>query len=220
MFKFKKITIFTSGLILLLTFTAFGCKKDESATEESDDSSTVQSNESITYNQTEEQTNDNSSEEAASEEEGENNNNNSNSTNTSEAANDTSESEKSDDDKLLLEQAEKLAEIFGTFTNKDKESYNNLKELKEYSTEKLQEWLDEKSSIPIDSQASFYGVTTEVMSSVILEKSSKKSKILITAKREEITSASSSPKVSYKVLLMLFNKVKEDWKLDGLYWQD
>lgn len=215
MIKFLKIS--STSLILLLVLTAFGCKEQ---TDSQVDSNAIQSNidstEQITYSQSEVE---NSTEETANAIEQDNLNDNTGDESNIENQKDVNSSN-SDDETLLLEKAEKLAEIFGTFTNKDKEAYKNLKDLKQYSTDKLNLWIDGKSKVPIDSKAAFYGVTTSALSSVFLEQSNSKSKILITAKKEEITSTSNIPKLSYKVLLMFFEKSGDVWKLSGIYWQE
>ena len=211
------ITIFFS-LTFVVLFTAFGCKEQEEQQDVSLSSENVGSTEQVTYDQAELE--DAQPEESEkSEEENANSKAEDNSTNKDEENTNSSESA-DNDEKLLLKQAEKLAEIFGTYTNKDKNTYKNLKDLKQYSTTKLKKWFDEKSEIPIDSNASFYGVTTSALSSVLLEQSNSKSEILIMVKKEEITSTNSTPKVSYQVILMSFEKSEEEWKLSGIYWQD
>ncbi len=208
MFKYLKysITIIFSLMILVL-LTAFGCKKQEDSTGSSDSQTSVDSTEQITYNQIEP---DNT---VATE----------NSQITDSNADNTGNQDNSiqnNEDTLFLEKAEKLAEIFGTFTNKDKEAYKNLKDLKQYSNDKLVKWIDDKSKMPIDSSTPFYGMTTSALSSVFISQDSSKSKILVTVKREEITASSNTPKVSYKIILTTFEKSGEDWKLSGIYWQD
>ncbi|NQU99252.1 MAG: hypothetical protein HQ538_00810 [Parcubacteria group bacterium] len=204
----NKFKIVLFSVIILLIFTAFGCKEQESSEDSSNSVlSNTQLDEGVVYNQAEEQNNVQ--------------NENKEDTTTQDESNDSSATNnESDDETLLLKQSEKLAEIYGTYTNKDKTSYKNLKDIRQNCTVKLQDWIDEISSIQIDKNASFYGVTTEALSSIVLEKSKSKSKILVTTRREEITSNSNTPKISYKVLLMLFEKIGENWKLDGIYWQD
>lgn len=129
-----------------------------------------------------------------------------------------------DEEQMLQKQAEKLAQIYGTFTNKDKEPYKNYKELKNYATTRMQAWLDSQIKKPIeeDENAPFYGVTVKALSSAIIESSANAKKILVMVKKEEITSTRPTPQVSYKILLVQFVKEKEneEWKLDGIYWQE
>lgn len=134
----------------------------------------------------------------------------------------TPEVKTTDEDLTLKQQAEKFAEIYGTYTNKDKEPYKNFKELKPYATTKMQAWLDtylQTKKSPEESDAPFYGVTTKALSSAVIESSADAKKILVTVKQEEITSKRATPQVSYKILLLNFKREKEEWKLDGIYWQ-
>lgn len=124
-----------------------------------------------------------------------------------------------EEDASLIAEAEKLTEIYGTFTNKDKEPYKNLREIKKYATTKTQAFLDEQMKKQIDSGAPFYGVTTKVLSSAMLESSGNAKKILVTVKKEEITSDKATPRTSYKMILINYVKEKEEWKVDGMYWQ-
>lgn len=131
----------------------------------------------------------------------------------------TSVTEPTDDDTALKNKAEKLAEIFGTYTNKDKESHKNLADLKKYATTKMQSWLDSQIKIPVDANAPFYGVTTKALSSAITSSASAKKSVLVTTKKEEILSTNQTPESVYALLLMSFTKESGEWLLDGAYWQ-
>lgn len=198
------ITIFFSLALIVLLFTAIGCKKKETKEEAPQPAPAEVTYEPATTTKTETEQKEVIPETSPKEMP-------STTTPTTPAT--------TDEEKLLLDQAEKLAEIYGTYTNKDKEPYKNLKDLKQYSTEKLQKWFDEKSKMPVDPAVPFYGVTTKAISSAILEGDASKKKILVTTKREEITATSKTPKISFRLLLMDFEKIGEDWKLAGVYWQ-
>lgn len=216
-FKYP-ITIFFS-LTLILVFTAFGCKEQEDDQEDNNNSEqTINSAEQVTYNETATTEVVNNDGNDIKEEAVNNDNDENSSVENNQVA--TQESSNNSEEEMLLEKSEKLAEIFGTYTNKDKESFKNLKDLKQYTTATLNSWIDRKSQEKIDSNAPFYGVTTSALSSVYLEKSNTKAKIIVTVKKEEITSKSNTPAIVYKVILMNFEKVNEDWKLSSIYWQD
>lgn len=217
--QYFRIIIFSLALILVLT--AFGCKQSdqESAGSTSEDSNEAQ--EQVTYNaaEIEEVINNGPSEDTSSQEEQSEDTETDSATSKDNQA--ASEEESTDnEDQTLLTQAEKLAEIYGTYTNKDKESFKNLKDLEQYATDDLQKWINNTSQGTIDKNAPFYGVTTKSLSSTVLKKGSNTREIIVTVKKEEITATSNTPKVSYKVILMLFEKSGEDWKLDGIYWQE
>lgn len=123
-----------------------------------------------------------------------------------------------DQEKTVLALASKIAEIYGTFTNKDKEAYKNLKTIKTYSTDKMKNWIDEQVAKPMDPKASFYGVTTKTISSGISDTTEKEMTAIVTAKREEITAQNNKPEVKYQILKLEFSKAGEEWKLNGAYW--
>lgn len=205
--KYFKVIFLSLALILFLS--AIGCKKKETP-----ETTTTPTSEAVTYKPKITETPTETTKIKSTEEQ------NKEAAPTDTSTKSTTPQATGDEEKLLLDQAEKLAEIFGTFTNKDKEPYKNLKDLKQYSTEKMQKWLDEKSKTPVDPAAPFYGVTTKAISSAILEGDTTKKKILVTTEREEIKVTSKTPKVSFKLLLMDFEKVGEGWKLSGVYWQN
>ena len=55
----------------------------------------------------------------------------------------TSSSNQEEDE--VLKFAETLAEIYGTYTNKDKQSFKNLQDIKPYASQKMSAWLDSKA---------------------------------------------------------------------------
>ncbi|MEW6407558.1 MAG: hypothetical protein AB1465_02600 [Patescibacteria group bacterium] len=227
--KHKKNLLVKLGLLfgVIILLTALGCKK--STPESTQTTESPAESPAITYPTNERLTNEATTEETVSPSPA-------TSTPTSTAAetpspaasptaattptSPTSEVKTTDEDLTLKQQAEKLAEIYGTYTNKDKEPYKNFKELKPYATTKMQAWLDTQTKkSPEESDAPFYGVTTKALSSAVIESSADAKKILVTVKQEEITSTRATPQVSYKILLLNFKKEKEEWKLDGVYWQ-
>lgn len=217
--KSSKYFIFFLSLLVILSFSAFGCKK--TTTKEAENQTSTPSGE-VSYNTNNSNSsnvdnninNDSNNASNSGENKGNTTSGGDNQDNTSNNNNATA-----DKDKLLLEQAGKLAEVYGTYTNKDKEPYKNLKDLKQYSTEKLQKYFDEKSKVSIDPNTSFYGVTTKTISSAILKSTASTREILVTVKKEEITATTTTPKISFKILSMSFQKVGDDFKLDGIYWQ-
>jgi len=207
--------------LLVLLLAAFGCKSGEDSNETTEESDTNTTEETVTF------TTDDTAVNTAT-----------NTTTTDEAntattsdinspvnsAVNTSSSTSSDDEDQtkVLKLGTSLAEIFGTFTNKDKEPYKNLKDLKPYASQKMSGWVDNKISGAAKpaSDAPFYGITTRVLSSAVLESSSTSYQLLLTCQREEITEVTSSPKKSYQLLEMNFIKESKEWKLDGAFWKE
>ena len=124
------------------------------------------------------------------------------------------------DEDQVIKLSKVLAEIYGTFTNKDLEPYKNLKNLKSYSSDAMNDWIDSKvGSYQASDSTSFYGITTQALSAGVLDSSSTDYKILVTCEREEISESSSSPNKYYQLIEMNFTKKGQDWILDGIYWQ-
>ena len=122
-----------------------------------------------------------------------------------------------DEQTIVVKLAEKIAEIFGTYSTRDTTPYQNLKDLKTYGTDQLNSWLDGM----IKAQASsgpFHGWATKAISSAVLESSSDSIKILVTCKKEEFLEDQKTPKVSYQMLTIDFKKVGEEWKVDKVVW--
>lgn len=113
--------------------------------------------------------------------------------------------------------AEKLAEIYGTYTNRD--SYKNLKDLEGYVTPGMQTWLDSIMAKAQDPNAPFFGVTVKALSAATLEDANGEAKVLVTVKKEQISSKSNNPITTFEMLLMEFVKEGEEWKLNSAYWQ-
>lgn len=122
-----------------------------------------------------------------------------------------------DEQAIVLAQAEKIAQIFGTYATTDDPPFKNLKDLKDYGTDHFNSWLD---SIIKDQAPSgpFHGWAATAVSSAILESSFDSIKILVTCKKEEFLETQRTPKVSYKMLILDFKKIEEDWKVDRAEW--
>ena len=218
----KTKLFFRIGLACLLVFllTAFGCKSKEE-TNQTAENSVDQAEETITLTTNDAVVN------TAVVPEGENVVD----TNTNETVNDllndavnsaVGTDTGDDDQEKVIKLATSLGEIFGTYTNKDKEPYKNFKDLKPYASKKMSGWIDNKTAkTPAPaSNAPFYGVTTRVLSSAVLESNSTSYQILLTCQREEITEVTSSPKKFYQLLKINFVKEAKEWKLDGAFWQE
>ena len=122
-----------------------------------------------------------------------------------------------DEQALVLKQAEKIAQIYGTYATTDDPPFKNLRDLKDFGTDAFNSWLDTiiKDVAP---SGPFHGWATEAISSAILESSFDSMEILITCKKEEFLETQRAPKVGYKMLKISFKKVGEDWKVDRAEW--
>lgn len=115
--------------------------------------------------------------------------------------------------------AEKIVEIFGSFTNKSREPFKNVTDIEIYATDRFSAYLATLKTNPPDSNAPFYGITTRVLSSATLESTSNSSELLITTEREEVTEDSQSGKTSYVVVKVDMVKQDDEWKVNGIFWQ-
>lgn len=122
-----------------------------------------------------------------------------------------------DEQALVLKQAEKIAQIFGTYATTDNPPFRNLRDLKAYGTNHFNSWLD-KIIKDVAPTGPFQGWATTAISSAILESSFDSMKILITCKKEEFLETERAPKISYQMLILDFKKVEEDWKVDRAEW--
>jgi hypothetical protein len=124
------------------------------------------------------------------------------------------------DDEDVIKLAKVLAEIYGTFTNKDLEPFKNLQDLKTYASEDMQSWIEDKvSSYQASDNTSFYGITTQSLSAAVLDSSATEYKVLVTTEREIVDESQSSPEKNYQLIEMNFVKSSDEWLLDSAYWQ-
>ncbi len=113
--------------------------------------------------------------------------------------------------------AEKWVEIYGTFTNKDKEPFRNLKDLSPYATEKMQTAMDTlMAASKHDPNAAFFGRTTTALSSVVLSQKGSAATLLVTAKREDIIGTKPAPKSVYFMIRVELMRKGDEWKLDSV----
>ncbi len=227
MFK-KKYTIFLAILVVLI-LAAFGCKEEEvnepvvvepnvTANEENVSEDTNAEFPIINANETANETNE--AEDLNEETEEINETENEDVGNQIENIEEEGQKEVGEAEQgTVLALADKIAEIYGTYTNKDKEAFKNYKTLKTYATNKMDKWLDTQIDQPLDKDAPFYGVTTKAVTSAIMSDKDGKMTALVTTKREEITAASNRPTVKYELLTLEFVKDEKEWKLNGVYWQ-
>lgn len=139
---------------------------------------------------------------------------------TNEAPTSSTESSDTSEEEQVIKLSKVLAEIYGTFTNKDLEPYKNLKNLKSYSSDAMDSWIESKvASYKAPESTSFYGITTKALSAGVLDSSSTEYKVLVTCEREEISESDNSPNKYYQLIEMNFIKKGQDWNLDGVYWQ-
>ncbi|MBU1178532.1 hypothetical protein KJ903_04965 [Patescibacteria group bacterium] len=233
--QFKRITQLGVAGLLILLLAAFGCKKsDEPIDTTTEETNTAVPTDEVTFTSptdtntatTDTNTTTDSTNTATDTNTSSTNTADTNSTTTSDAnstntTDTTTTSTTSQTEKDILKLAETLAEIYGTFTNKDKQSYKNLSDIKPYTSQKMSAWIDNKTAgtTTSNSGGSFYGITTKALSSAVLDSSSTSYKVLVTCQREEITEVTKSPQKDFQLLEMYFVQESKDWKLDSAFWK-
>lgn len=234
----RKIGVVVSFSMLLVLLTAFGCKQDEAANENTEatndqstqvtyninpdttDTPTEDTTGTVTYDA--ENANQESTENTNAEASTENTNVNENTnTNTNEASDSTEAKDTANgEDREVLDLSEKIVEIFGSYTNKGKEPYSNIKDIEGYATTSFKSWLDNLQEDTLDPNDAFYGITTKALSSAVLESTPNSATILVTTKREEITETSQAARTFYAMIVIEMVKEGGEWKANGLYWQE
>lgn len=126
----------------------------------------------------------------------------------------------SSDEQDVIKLAQVLAEIYGTFTNKDLEPYKNLQDLETYASEDMQAWIKSKvDSYQAPDNTSFYGITTKALSAAVLDSSATEYQILVTTEREVIDESQPDSQKYFQLVEMNFIKSGDEWLLDSAYWQ-
>ncbi len=128
------------------------------------------------------------------------------------------ETKQSQETSTVLSLAEKFAETYGTFTNRDK--FTNITDLYSYMTDEMKsakERFVEQSLKHQDPKAPFYGITTKVLASKILWQDDSECGVLVVTRREETTSQEN--KKRYQNILIEVEKINNEWKVNRATWQ-
>lgn len=124
------------------------------------------------------------------------------------------------DEQEVIALAEKIVEIFGSFTNKSREPFKNVTDIEVYATDNLTPFLNSLKQNEIDPNAPFYGITTKALSTAVLTSSANNIELLITTEREEITDATQRGSKEFVLIKVDMVKQNDEWKVNGLYWQE
>lgn len=224
--KLTKIVQLGIGCVLILFLAAFGCKSgDEEAADTTEETDTA-STEEVTFTAPTVETNTTNDNSVTPATNATATNDSSNSVNAvvndtaTNSLNSTSTSSSTQEEEEVLKLAETLAELYGTFTNRDKQAFKNLQDIKPYASQKMSAWIDGKvSGATVSSSGTFYGITTKALSSAVLDSSTTSYKVLITCQREEITEVTKSPEKDFQLLEMYFVQEDKEWKLDSAFWE-
>lgn len=111
--------------------------------------------------------------------------------------------------------ARNFAERYGSFSTDSQ--FLNLKELKDFSTPKLQSELE--AVITNEAAKEFYGVSSRAMKVEILDSSENAATVLVSLQREE-SRAGQDNFVYYQDLKLSLVKSGENWLIDEVQWQE
>ncbi|MFA4942269.1 MAG: hypothetical protein WC564_01360 [Patescibacteria group bacterium] len=121
----------------------------------------------------------------------------------------------------LRKLAMSFAERFGSFSNQA--NYGNIEDLKIFMTPKMQSWANDyvaSLNQQDKNNTNYYGITSIAISGTVKSFDDKAgtAEILVTTQRREVA-GSGEPKVFSQDILVVFEKVKEEWKASSATWQ-
>ena len=122
----------------------------------------------------------------------------------------------------LRKMALSFAERFGSYSNQA--NYGNIEDLKIFMAPKMQDWADDyvASLKKADKDSTtYYGITSTAISGDVKKFDDKagSAEILVTTQRREVVGVG-EPKVFSQAVLIVFEKVKDEWKASSATWQN
>jgi len=121
----------------------------------------------------------------------------------------------------LIKTAKFIAERFGSYSNYS--NYSNFSDLKLFMTNKMKAWADNyvsESKTSIDGNDEYFGVTTNAISSKVLDYTANESAvILVSTQRTESGSQIDEGKAYNQDIEITLNKVGGTWLVDSAYWK-
>jgi len=114
-----------------------------------------------------------------------------------------------------------FAERFGSYSNQA--NYGNIEDLKIFMSPKMQDWADDYV-VSLRNQnkdnSVYYGITSVAISGEVKQFNDKTGagEVLVSTQRREVI-GNSEPKVFTQNVLIIFEKIKGDWKAASATWQ-
>ncbi len=135
--------------------------------------------------------------------------------------NSTTEANRSLNAEDLRKVAMSFAERFGSYSNQA--NYSNIEDLKILMTPKMQDWADDYvASLRSQNKDNsvYYGITTVKISGEVKKFDDKNgaAEMLITTQRREVV-GNGEPRIFSQDILIVFEKVRGDWKAASATWQ-
>ncbi|PIT94285.1 hypothetical protein COT98_04465 [Candidatus Falkowbacteria bacterium CG10_big_fil_rev_8_21_14_0_10_39_9] len=137
------------------------------------------------------------------------------------AFNSTTEANRALNAEDLRKVAMSFAERFGSYSNQA--NYGNIEDLKIFMSPKMQDWADDYV-VSLRNQnkdnSVYYGITSVAISGEVKQFNDKTGagEVLVSTQRREVI-GNSEPKVFTQNVLIIFEKIKGDWKAASATWQ-
>jgi|AntRauTorcE11897_2_1112592.scaffolds.fasta_scaffold23441_2 hypothetical protein len=110
-----------------------------------------------------------------------------------------------------------ISERFGSYSNEGK--FGNISDLKIYMTNSMKSWADNyiEEQSEIEYSGIYYGITTTALVGQVTEFNNESASATVTTKRKEVKDNQES--IFNQDIIINFNKVGDEYKVDGAYWQ-
>ncbi|MFH1111805.1 MAG: hypothetical protein V1712_01905 [Patescibacteria group bacterium] len=109
-----------------------------------------------------------------------------------------------------------FASRFGSYSTAVR--FQNLKDLNYIYTAKMKYWAENiinSNTISPD----YYSVTTRALSAEILNQSDSSAEVLVNTQRQEVFVIGGLSQLRYEKILLQFEKISSEWKVDSAIWQ-
>jgi uncharacterized protein YxeA len=117
----------------------------------------------------------------------------------------------------LKQMAFAISERFGSYSNAG--NFGNISDLKIYMTDSMKSWADNYIEEQSENEysGSYYGITTTALVGEVTEFNSDSASVIVNTKRKEVKDKSEN--VFNQKIIINFNKVGDEYKVNGAYWQ-
>lgn len=119
--------------------------------------------------------------------------------------------------------AKSFAERFGSYSNQS--DYSNFNDLEIFMTANMNNWIKNTYIDDLRSQNPnidiYYAIETKYISEQIisLDETAGRAEIMIKTQRQEFENDILNPSVFYQDILLQLNKIDNQWKVNGAFWQ-
>ena len=117
----------------------------------------------------------------------------------------------------LKQMAFAVSERFGSYSNEG--NFGNINDLKIYMTDSMKLWADNYIEEQSEKEyiGNYYGITTTALVGEVTEFNDDSASVIVTTKRKEVKDQQEN--VYNQDIIINFNKVGDEYKVDDAYWQ-